>query len=411
MWLTNARYLRPDGTFGHADVGVDGGVIDRLAEPGSHRGEVDCGGQLVLPGLVNGHYHGAATLLRGLDSGLDLFDWFGDTPGGREQARIGEWLDDAANLDGLAAVLRYEYLTLLRQGVTLIADSGVSEADDALPAGVGDEVGLRSVPQAHGDSIECLDPARFTVAIESEEDLTAEELDRVTRYRDAQDPVFALHCLETVARRELVVQRWGRSTVQLLAERGLLGPRSVLFHACEMDAADIETVAAAGAPIMHCPVSNLALHGRIPPAVEWYQAGITLGLGTDWGDTDMWGTLRAAWLLQQRESDRARRAAPADILRMATRGGAVGYSRDDLGEIVPGRTADLVFVDTERIGSSVNRTDVSTLAFALLTDGGAGIVRHVMVGGDWSLYDGESTRVDSAATVAEYRRIAAGLTG
>jgi 5-methylthioadenosine/S-adenosylhomocysteine deaminase len=406
VWLTNARYLRPDGTFGTADIGVDGGVVAELAPAGSRPSDVDCSGYVVLPGLVNGHYHSQATLMRGLEVGIELFDWFGDSPGGRAQARIGEWLDDPAHETEIAAVVRHEYVTLLRQGVTLVADSGCSEVSPAVLAAAGDTVGVRSLPQAYDDWIERLpDPARYTVHIESEEDLTAEVLEKAARYEEAYRPVFALHCLETVRRRELVLERWGRSTVAVLADHGLLTPRTVLFHGCEMDAEDVAAVARAGAAVMHCPVSNLGLHGRIPPAVEWWRAGVPMGLGTDWGDTDMWGTLRAAWLLQQREPDRDRRARPADVLRMATRGGALGYGRDDLGEIAAGRTADLVLLDAARLGPY----SPDTLAFAILTDGGTGLVRHVMVGGDWVLRDGAPTRVDAAATAAQYRRIAAAL--
>ncbi len=406
MWLTHARYLTPAGTFDIADIKVEDRTVTEVVPAGSAPGtDLDCRDLVVLPGLVNGHFHSQATLVRGLDAGLELYDWFGSSPGGQLQAHIGGWLDDPANAADIAAVVRHEYVTLLRQGVTFVADSGVSDLDPSLLAGVGDEVGIRALPQAYDDAIEHLDPARYTVHIESEEDLTAEVVATAVRYRDTYDPVFALHCLETTWRRERALATWGTSSVAVLAEHGLLGSRTVLFHGCEMDDADIELVARAGAAVMHCPVSNLSLHGRIPPAVRWRAAGVTLGLGTDWGDTDFWGTMRAAWLLQQRTPERGDRARPADILRMASRGGAAGYSRHDLGEIAPGRTADLVFLDRSALGPYAHRQDVCTLAFAVLTDGGAGAVRHVMVDGGWVLRDGDPLRVDADAVAADYRRI------
>lgn len=424
MWLTDALYLGPGGTFTRADLLVRDGIVAEVAPAGSQPSDVDCSGYVVLPGLVNGHYHSQATLMRGLEAGLDLFAWFGDSPGGRAQHVVGTWLDDPANLADIATVVRHEYATLLRHGVTTVADCGVSEATPpALLADLGTEVGVRVIAQAYDDWIERVDdPARHTVNIESEEDLTPEFVERAVAWRDRYDPVFAGHCLETTPRRERVLADWGRSTVAVLDDHGLLGPRTVLFHGCEMDADDVATVARTGAAVMHCPVSNLALHGRIPPAVEWRRAGVTMGLGTDWGDTDMWGTLRAAWLLQQRVPDQpasrtaaevgsssADRATPADILHMATRGGALGYSRDDLGEILPGRTADLVLLDADRLRPYVHRDDVSTLAAAVLATGGPGVVRHVLVGGEWALRDGEPVRVDDAALAAAYHGIAATL--
>lgn len=425
MWLTDARYLRPDGTFGRADLLVRDGVVAEVAPAGSRPSDVDCSGYVVLPGLVNGHYHSQATLMRGMEAGLELFDWFGDSPGGRAQSRVGGWLDDPANLTELADVVRHEYVTLLRHGVTTVADCGSSEAaSPTLLADLGDEVGVRVIAQAYDDWIERVDdPARYTVNIESEEDLTREFVERAVGWRDRYRPVFAGHSLETVARRELALAAWGRSSIAVLDEHGLLSPRTVLFHGCEMDADDVATLARTGAAVMHCPVSNLSLHGRIPPAVEWRRAGVTVGLGTDWGDTDMWGTVRAAWLLQQRLPDQPAyrgadepgplstdRATHADVLRMATRGGALGYSRDDLGEIAPGRTADLVFLDADRLRPYVDGPELSTLAAAVVTSAGPGVVRHVLTAGEWALRDGAPVRVDADALAATYHRIAAAVT-
>jgi 5-methylthioadenosine/S-adenosylhomocysteine deaminase len=403
--MTNACYFRPDGSFALADIAVEGGVIAEVADAGTQQSTMDCSGYVLLPGLVNGHFHSQTTVLRGLDAGLELFDWFGDSPGGRRQAEIGEWLDDPANIDGVAALIRHEYVTLLRQGVTFVADCGCSECSPAAMANVGDEVGIRALVQAYDDWIERVDdPGRYTVNIESEEDLTAEALDRTSGYQEKYAPIFALHCLETVKRREIVLDRWGRSTVRLLADRGLLSSRTVMFHGCEIDADDLALVAAAGASIMHCPVSNLSIHGRIPPATDWFRAGVTVGLGTDWGDTDMWGVIRTAWLLQQ--TGPRPPATRSDVLRMATRGGAVGYARDDLGEIAPGRTADLVFLDADRLRPS----ELPTLAFAILAEGGPALVREVMVGGEWVLRAGEPVRVDARQIAADYRKVVDQLT-
>lgn len=395
MWLTEALYARPDDTFAVADIAVEGGTITEIAPPAGRSG-VDCSRTVVLPGLVNGHFHSQTSLLRGLDDGLDLLDWFGDsTVASRRQAEIARWLDDPSNVDDVATVARYEYAQLLGQGVTLVGDSGCSEVSPDVLAQAGDSVGLRVIPQAYDDWIERVaDPARCTVHIEPEEDLTPAALDRVSAYDGVR---FAMHCLESRRRREIVEQNWGMSTVRLLAERNLLAG-TILFHACEIDADDLALIVANGASIMHCPVSNLAIHGSVPAVHEWFRAGATIGLGTDWGDLDMWSTIRTAHLLLRRA-----RATRADALRMATRGGALGYGRDDLGEIAAGRTADLVFLDIERL----RPYEPATLAFAIFAAGGP--ARDVMVGGDWVVRDGVSVRVDLAVLQAAYQRICGSL--
>ncbi|WP_163507431.1 amidohydrolase family protein [Fodinicola acaciae] len=392
MWLTEALYARPDGSFAVADIEVEGGTIAQIAPPAHRAGAVDCSARVVIPGLVNGHFHSQTSLLRGLDDGLELFDWFGDSAAGRRQGEIGAWLDDPSNVDEVAAVVRHEYVELLRQGVTFVGDSGCSELSPAVLAAAGDAAGLRVVPQAYDDWIERLDDReRYTVNIEPEEDLTPAALDRASAYDGVR---FAMHCLESRQRREIVEKNWGMSTVRLLAERDLLAG-TILFHACEIDADDLALIVSSGASIMHCPVSNLAIHGKAPAVPEWVRAGATIGLGTDWGDLDMWSTIRTAYLLV--------RTSRAEVLRMATRGGALGYGRDDLGEIAVGRAADLVFLDTERLRPYEERT----IAFAIFAAGGP--ARDVMVGGDWVIRDGVPTRIDAGAVLADYRRICTSL--
>jgi 5-methylthioadenosine/S-adenosylhomocysteine deaminase len=62
-------------------VAVDDGVIVAVGPAGEinaayrARESLDGAGQVVLPGLVNGHLHAAMTLLRGVADDLALMDW------------------------------------------------------------------------------------------------------------------------------------------------------------------------------------------------------------------------------------------------------------------------------------------------------------------------------------------------
>ena len=64
--LANATYLDERMRFGRADVLVDGGRIASLSPPGSlGNGDasesLDCSDKLVIPGLINAHFHSRLT--------------------------------------------------------------------------------------------------------------------------------------------------------------------------------------------------------------------------------------------------------------------------------------------------------------------------------------------------------------
>lgn len=155
---------------------------------------------------------------------------------------------------------------------------------------------------------------------------------------------------------------------------------------------------------MHCPVSNLASTGLIAPTAAWLDAGMRVALGTDFANTSFWEVMRTAWLLLGAQG-RHDAGGPARVLQMATRNGALAYGRPDLGEIAVGRAADLVFLDAGRLLPYVDRDDVSTLAHAVLTQGRAEIVRHVLVGGRWALRNGETTLVDGDDVDQAYKAL------
>ena len=79
--LTNARILTMDAQFTTFDAGavaIEGPAIVAIGPAAAHYDAaetVDCGGRVVMPGLVNAHTHAAMTLLRGLADDLRLDVW------------------------------------------------------------------------------------------------------------------------------------------------------------------------------------------------------------------------------------------------------------------------------------------------------------------------------------------------
>jgi len=393
-WLSNATVLTPEGRLTECDVAVVGGRIAELAPPRHGRGGWDCAELLIIPGLANAHFHGASTLLRGLNAGLQLADWGNESPAGREQERLFGWLDEQASDDDIRTLARYEYTEQLCQGVTFIADDGLAEGRSPALAAAMDEVGIRGVVNAHemAAALVSASPDRYVAPLPVEDELTSESLSAATAFAERFERArLATHCLETRPRWQKVHAEFGQSTVQVFARAGLLRRGTVLYHCVHTDDTDLQTLAASGTGLVHCPVSNL-FGGDVARTSQWLRYGLTAGVGTDFARTDLWDAARLAYLLLRRQSGPA--ASAVDVLRWATAGGQQAYGYADRGHVDPGAAADLVLLDLRRLRPVVDRPELSTAAYAVLADTRPAYVRHVLIGGRPVLTDGEPVLVN-----------------
>jgi 5-methylthioadenosine/S-adenosylhomocysteine deaminase len=164
--------------------------------------------------------------------------------------------------------------------------------------------------------------------------------------------------------------RFGRDYVLVLHEQGLLGDRSSLAHCVHTTTRERELLAATRTSVLHCPSTNLKLGSGIAPLVDYRRRGITIALGADGAPCNnrlsMLTEMRQAALLQ------ALAAGPgcwpaAQTLAAATRGGAAALGlAHALGQLVPGKRADLVLFDLQdpRLGVVDAQRPASALVYA-----------------------------------------------
>ena len=126
--------------------------------------------------------------------------------------------------------------------------------------------------------------------------------------------------------------------------------------------------------------------------------GVTVGLGMD-GTTindneDYFDEMRLAMRLHRTPRFDGRAPEPARVLEMATAGGARLLRKEGmLGAIAPGRAADMVLVDLDRVTWPWIAPEADPREF-LLMRAGAGDVDTVLVGGEIVLKNGRPTRFD-----------------
>jgi cytosine/adenosine deaminase-related metal-dependent hydrolase len=132
----------------------------------------------------------------------------------------------------------------------------------------------------------------------------------------------------------------GLSPVGYADGLGALRPGLVAAHGVRVDGSDRALLARRGVFVALCPRSNRSLGVGIAPVPKLLGAGVRLCLGTDsLASVESLDLLEDAVLLHRQFPD----LDPAEILRMATLGGAEALGLPDLGAIAPGRRAALAF--------------------------------------------------------------------
>ncbi|MEZ5769652.1 MAG: 8-oxoguanine deaminase [Paracoccaceae bacterium] len=420
-----------------ADVLMRDGVIAAVGPGLETTGEVvHAAGCLVTPGLVNTHHHLYQTLTRAVPGGQDalLFGWLKTlypiwARFGPEEMRVSAMVG-LAELALSGCTTSSDHLYLYPNGVRL---------DDTIEA--AHEVGLRFHPtrgsMSIGESAGGLPPDSL---VEAE----AAILDDTIRVIDAfHDPaegamvrVGVAPCSPFSVSRELMRDaallardkgvmlhthlaendediayseaQFGMRPGQYAEELGWTGPDVWHAHCVKLDAGEIDLFARTGTGVAHCPCSNCRLGSGIAPVRAMRDAGVHVGLGVDGSASNDAGNLvaeaRQAMLLQ-RVAQGADRMSAREALWIATRGGAQVLGRDDIGQIAPGKRADLAIWDVSGLDSA-GSWDKAALLLA-----GPTRVRDLFVEGRQVVQGGQVATLDLGRVIEAQTRLARRLMG
>lgn len=164
-----------------------------------------------------------------------------------------------------------------------------------------------------------------------------------------------LHCLQTPVQKAFGLRTYGKSLVRHLDDLGLVDSNLVLGHAVYLNEDDIALMAEKDAYITHHASCNLIMRDGIAPVYNMLKAGMNVALGIDEkginDDEDPFMEMRMIYFLH-RHADISLTACPAlspyDVLKLATRNGArpTGYA-GEIGALLPGMKADMILVDLE----------------------------------------------------------------
>ena len=374
-----------------ADILIEDGTIaaigDALAPPGPHQ-VIEAAGRLVLPGLINAHYHSHDTLCRGLFEELPLEMWLLYTlPMGRnrsrEEVRARTLVGALESLRaGITTVQDMLNLTPLNEAYTEIVLSAYREAGirvvfapmvadipaiamvrggDALPEDVQEMLGTTALPME--EQVAYLEHQfgrkreasvlHWAVAPFAPQRCTPKLLEACAGLAERHDLPVYTHVYETKGQaliaRELFAAHEG-SLIVYLKNTGLLGPRLNIVHSVWISRRDMDRLAEAESGVVLNHLSNMKLKSGIAPIRDLIDAGVRLGLGCDnCSGSDVQNVFQAMkmfCLLAAVSEPEPASALAHEAIRHATLGNArTAGMQSRIGALKPGYSADLVLID------------------------------------------------------------------
>ncbi|MEA5077544.1 MAG: amidohydrolase family protein [Anaerolineaceae bacterium] len=423
--LVNANVLSMDEQFHQYNPGavaVSGNSIVAVGSQSSLEFEyssdhkIDCGGKVLMPGLINAHTHVPMTLLRGLADDLRLDVWL-----------MGYMMPverEFVSPDFVRLGTQLACAEMIRSGVTTFNDMYYFEEDIAKATA---EVGMRAIcaqsvlkfPTPDADFFEeSLAMSRDYIKRWKGHELiipgiaphapytcTPEILKACAALAVEFDVPLHTHISETAFEVENMRRDQGMPVVPYVKKQGLFDAKVIAAHCVHIDEGEIHTLKHYNAGVSHNPSSNLKLASGFAPVKKMLEIGINVGIGTDGpasnNDLDMFEEIRLTSFVQKGATGDPTALPARETLLMATRMGANALHMGHLtGSIEPGKRADLILVNITPLHNTPQfRHDPQGTYAQIVYASKASDVSDVMVNGKWLMRDKELLTVDEEAII------------
>jgi 5-methylthioadenosine/S-adenosylhomocysteine deaminase len=409
---------------------------------------IDGSGKLVMPGLVNAHLHSGEALFKSRYDNMPLEIWM----------LYAYPILGAKAISDRLIYLRSMLVAIeaLKTGVTCLTDD-IFEAPRQSLAQLGaavqayGDIGIRATVSGHVMDRNFLDtipfsreyvPAdlqaevgkltpptwqdyvafareahsafhgrsgriRFMVAPSAPQRCTPELMQAADELARAWKVPFHTHIVETKVQGCTGPALYGKSLMRYMADLGLMHPGVAIAHSIWVTPDDIALMGEAGVSIIHNTISNQKLGAGVAPVRELLEAGVNVALGSDGISTNdtprMFDVMKACGLIHKVTTpDYSRWLSSAEVLHACTLAGAKSALIDhETGSLEAGKRADLLVLDMETV-SFTPRQDV--LNHLVYCENGSSIEK-VFVNGEIVVQDGQLTKVDEKALLAELRSL------
>ncbi len=361
-------------------------------ESGSFDQEIDCEGNVLMPGFKDAHTHSAMVAMRSFADDMPLQEWLNTKIFPLEAV-----MTDQDNYD-LTQLAILEYLTT---GVTSVFDMYLAPEYIAKAcADMGMRCVLVSGLNKFGPALEVMerrynelngrDPLiTYMMGVHAEYTCSKELLENVSELiHKYQAPLFA-HMSETRLETDECIERYGMTPPQFFDSLGLFDFGGGGYHCVYFTEEDQKLFAKKGLHIVTNPGSNTKLASGIAPITEFLRNGVNVSIGTDGASSnnclDMFREMFLVTGLAKLRDQDASAVKPEEVLKMATVNGAAAMGLKDCDVLAEGKKADIIMIDLHQ----PNMQPLNNIAKNIVYSGSKQNVKMTMINGQVLYYNGQ----------------------
>lgn len=367
LLIKNATIISMDpeiGIFEHGDVLIERGMISRIGKalPADQAQVIDATGMLLIPGLVDTHWHLWNSLLRSS----------APVPGGpaffiTQQATSKRFTPEVIELSvrlGLAEAAHAGITTVnswahnirspefAQSELRALMSSGLRArlwygyAQDLAPSAPMDYADILRV------QTQLKDPAYRRVDLGMA--VRGPERTETPIWKD-EFSFAKKHNLPISTHIAVSKEMQEKKAIQQLAREGVLSPSVHLVHVTHADQQDLDTIRSTGASVCITPLTEMRVGYGLPPVAALHRAKLPVTLGIDTlvlgGNANPFMLMQTCLNLAIGTTGEEQLMSAQDVLYWATQGGANAMGLGaEVGSITVGKRADIALISTKNLG-------------------------------------------------------------
>ena len=358
--------------------------------------EIDCKGNLLMPGLKNAHTHSAMTFSRSLADDYSLHDWLYKAIFPRE-AKL--------TLEHIYWFTKLAYAEYLAGGITACFDmypKRIESARAAVETGFryvsvddANDFGGMDLLEENYNKFNSYDPlVSYIYGFHAEYTTCEDNLKKVAALAHKYEAPVFVHISETKAEVEGCKERYGVTPAVLFDKLGIYDFGGGGFHCVWFTDEDREIFKKKGLWSVFNACSNLKLASGITPVYKFINEDMKIAIGTDGaGSNNSLSMFREMYLdtvLSNVLTDNAAAVDPFKILKAGTSGGALCMGLTDCDVLAPGKKADIIMIDMDKPSMQPENNVVRNIIYSADNS----CVKLTMIDGRILYENGEFTTID-----------------
>lgn len=373
--------------------------------------EIDCKGNLLMPGLKNAHTHSAMTFSRSLADDYSLNDWLFKAIFPREAKLTPEhiyWFTKLAYAEYLSGGITacFDMYPKRIESARAAVESGFRyvSCDDA------NDFGGMDLMEENYNKFNSYDPlVSYIYGFHAEYTTNLDNLKRVSELAHKYEaPVFA-HISETKAEVEGCKERYGVTPAVLFDQLGIYDFGGGGFHCVWFTDEDRDIFKKRNLWSVFNACSNLKLASGITPVYKFIEKDMNIAIGTDGaGSNNALSMFREMYLdtvLSNVETNNAAAVDPFTILKAGTTGGALCMGLKDSDVLDQGKKADIIMIDMSKPSMQPENNIVRNIIYSADNS----VVKMTMIDGKILYEDGKYTTIDLDEVIRESNKFMQGL--